>query len=87
MFSRTSSKTVTFSHPFVLAGIDGAQPAGTYTVETDEELIDGLSFPVYRRVATVILLPVRAGGPILVQAATIDPLDLERAEQADAAVA
>lgn len=85
MFSRTNRKTVTFSHPFVLTGIDGVQPAGTYTVETDEELVDGLSFPVYRRVATVILLPVSAGGAGLVQAATIDPLDLERAEQADAA--
>lgn len=85
MFSRTSRKTVTFSHPFVLTGIDGVQPAGTYTVETDEELVDGLSFPVYRRVATVILLMASAGGAGLVQAATIDPLDLERAEQADAA--
>nr|WP_308239823.1 hypothetical protein [Azospirillum argentinense] len=76
---------MTFSHPFMLTGIDGVQPAGTYTVETDEELVDGLSFPVYRRVATVILLPVRAGGTTLAQSATIDPLDLERAEQADAA--
>lgn len=85
MFSRTTRKTVTFSHPFVLPGIDGAQPAGTYTVETDEELVEGLSFPVYRRVATVILLPSPPGGTGLFQAATIDPLDLERAEQADAA--
>jgi hypothetical protein len=83
MFSRTTSKTVTFSHPFVLTGMDGVQPAGTYTVETDEELVDGLSFPAYRRVATVILLPA-AGG---MMAATIDPLELERAEQADAAIA
>jgi len=85
MFSRTTSKTVTFSHPFVLTGIDGVQPAGTYTVETDEELVDGLSFPAYRRVATVILLPAPAGGTSLFQAATIDPLELEQAEQADAA--
>jgi len=84
MFSRTTSKTVTFSHPFALTGMDGVQPAGTYTVETDEELVDGLSFPVYRRVATVILLPAAAGG---MMAAMIDPLELERAEQADAAIA
>ncbi|HYD68841.1 hypothetical protein [Azospirillum sp.] len=84
MFARTNSKTVTFSHPFVLEGIDGVQPAGVYTVETDEELVEGLSFPVYRRVATVILLPMPGGG---FQAATIDPQELERAEQADAAIA
>lgn len=85
MLTRTSRRTVTFSHPFVLTGVDGVQPAGTYTVETDEELVDGLSFPAYRRVATVILLPVRAGGTTLAQAATVNPLDLERAEQADVA--
>jgi hypothetical protein len=87
MFSRTSSRTVTFAHPFVLTGIDGVQPAGTYTVETDEELIEGLSFPVYRRVATVILLPAPAGGPGLFQVATIDPVELDQAAQADAAIA
>ncbi|SMH38033.1 hypothetical protein [Azospirillum agricola] len=87
MFSRTSSRMVKFSHPFVLTGIDGVQPAGTYTVETDEELIEGLSFPVYRRVATVILLPAPVGGPVRFQAATIDPVELEQAERADAALA
>ena len=39
------------------AAIDGVQPPGTYTVETEEELIEGLSFPAYRRKATVMLLP------------------------------
>ncbi|MBB3268362.1 MULTISPECIES: hypothetical protein [Azospirillum] len=87
MLTRTSRRTVTFSHPFLLEGIDGVQPAGAYIVETDEELVDGLSFPAYRRVATVILLPVRAGGMTLAQAITVAPLDLERAEQADAAMA
>ncbi|MBK3777294.1 hypothetical protein JJL56_31250 [Azospirillum sp. YIM DDC1] len=87
MLTRTSRRTVTFSHPFVLEGIDGVQPAGDYIVETDEELVDGLSFPAYRRVATVILLPARAGGTTLAQAVTVNPLDLERAEQADAAMA
>ncbi|HYG86590.1 MAG TPA: hypothetical protein VD978_10055 [Azospirillum sp.] len=86
MLSRTSSRSVTFSHPFVLTGVDGVQPAGTYTVEIDEELVDGLSFPAYRRVATVMLLPARASAASVFQAATIDPLDLERAEQADAAI-
>ena len=81
MLSRTNRETVTFCHPFFLSGIDGVQPAGTYTVETDEELIDGLSIPVYRRIATVILLPAPAGGPVLFQVATIDPLELAEARQ------
>lgn len=87
MFTRTTRKTVTFAHSFSLAGVDGPLPAGTYTVETDEELVDGVSFPVYRRTATVILLPSPAGGPVLSQVATIDPEDLERAEREDAAMA
>jgi len=43
MTMRTSSRTVTFTRPFVLSAIGEQQPAGTYTVEltvTDE---DGLS--------------------------------------------
>jgi hypothetical protein len=34
-----------------------------HTVETDEEPIEGLSFMAYRRVATVIFLPLARGGP------------------------
>ena len=42
MTVRTTSKTVTFMHPFNLSGMDKMQPAGTYTVETDEELLQTL---------------------------------------------
>ncbi len=82
MNRRTSRKTVTFARPFSLRGIDGVRPAGTYTVETEEELIEGLSFPAYRRVETVILLPSRPGGTD--QVATVDPLELEAALARDA---
>jgi hypothetical protein len=57
MTTRTSNKTVTFARPFLLKGIDRILPAGEYRVATDEELIDELSFPVYRRVATMIFVP------------------------------
>jgi hypothetical protein len=30
-------------------------------VDTEEELIEGLSFPAYRRIATTIFLPTRLG--------------------------
>jgi hypothetical protein len=46
---RTLSKTVVFTKPFLLKGVDRTLPAGNYRVVTDEELIEGLSFPVYRR--------------------------------------
>jgi hypothetical protein len=50
---------------------------------TDEELIEGLSFPVYRRVSTMILVP--AAQPSSVEMVTIDPADLEAAQDRDAA--
>jgi hypothetical protein len=61
MTVHTSRKTVTFARPFSLSGIK-VQPAGTYTVETDEELLPGLSFPAYRRIATLIYLAREAAG-------------------------
>ena len=49
MAVRTTSKTVTFRHPFNLTGTDEVQPAGTYTVETDEELLQPSSVPAYSK--------------------------------------
>ena len=60
MLTRTKRVTLTFRHPFSLKGVDRRLAAGEYEVATDEELIEGLSFPVYRRVATLIFLPADA---------------------------
>ena len=87
MTLRTSRETVTFAHPFSLRGLGGAQPAGTYAVETDEEPIEGVSFPAYRRVATVMLLPSGAGGTAWRQIAAVDPAELRAARERDAAAA
>jgi hypothetical protein len=83
MTVRTGSKTVTFAHPFLLKGVDRILAAGGYRVVTDEELIEGLSFPVYRRVATMIFLPAESGGASTVEMATIDPQDLQAAQELD----
>ena len=56
MTTRTSSRQVTFRRPFVLSGFDSLRPAGTYTVDTEEELMEGISFPIWKRVATIIQL-------------------------------
>ena len=58
---RTTTRTVTFIHPFNLSGTDEAQPAGTYMVETDEELLQASSIPAYRRIATWIRLARTTG--------------------------
>ena len=85
MTVRTSHKTVTFTRPFSLSAIDEVQTAGTYTVETEEESLPGLSFPAWRRIATLIYLPWRPGGAFVEQVVKIDPLELEAAQERDAA--
>jgi hypothetical protein len=83
MIARSLSKTVVFNRPFLLKGVDRMLPAGSYRVVTDEELIDGISFPAYRRVATMIFVPAAIGGSS-VEMVTIDPLDLQAALDRDA---
>ena len=84
MLTRTRDKIWTFGKPFLLKGIDRLLPAGDYRVATDEELIEGLSFPVYRRVATMIFVPGRTQ-PVSVEMVSIDPADLKAAHQRDTA--
>ncbi|HSK42028.1 MAG TPA: hypothetical protein VK943_19850 [Arenibaculum sp.] len=85
MTQRTIRSTVTFSHPFSLSGFTEPQPAGTYTIETHEDLVEGLSFPVYRRTETLLFLHPPPEQPNLVQIATIDPVELEQARRRDEA--
>jgi hypothetical protein len=85
MSARTTQKTVTFNRPFSLEGIDRMLPAGGYEVVTDEELIEGLSFPVYRRVATTMLVPAQSYQGS-VELMTVDPLKLAAAQDRDNAV-
>lgn len=73
MTMRTTCRTVIFKHPFSLAGLDGLQPAGTYVVETSEELLDGISFPAWMRRSTVLRLQPRSG---LTLTAPINPDEL-----------
>jgi hypothetical protein len=83
MLTRTREKTCTFGNPFKLKGIDRELPAGSYRVTTDEELIEGLSFLVYRRVSTMIFVPGRYSGSLEMLA--IEPADLKAAQERDAA--
>jgi hypothetical protein len=81
MTTRTSRKIVTFTRPFTLKGIDRVLPAGDYRVVTDEELIEELSFPVYRRVCTMIFVPGENASSV--EMVGIDPQDLQAAHERD----
>ena len=74
---------MTFAHPFLLKGVDRILAAGDYRVVTDEELIEELSFPVCRRVATMIFVPAESGSASTVEMVTIDPQDLQVAQELD----
>ena len=76
---RTFRQSVTFPHPFAISGLEGDQPAGTYTIETDEELIEGLSFSAYRRTATRIYLPPGPARPGTTEIVPIEPSEIELA--------
>jgi hypothetical protein len=84
MTIRTSSKTVSFARPFLLKGVDRVLAAGQYKVTTDEELIEELSFPVYRRVATMIFVPADSQNSSSVEMVAIDPRGLQDAQDRDA---
>lgn len=86
MLTRTTSKTINFTKPFVLGDFDEVLPSGDYIVEMDEELLQGVSFNVYRRIAVTVRLTAKIGNPGLSRALTIDPRELEKALARDQGV-
>lgn len=83
MSTRTKHTTVHFSAPFALRGVEEIQPPGEYAIDEDEELIDGISWLAYRRVATFIHLPALASNSRISQLVSIDHAELEAALQQD----
>ena len=87
MVTRTKRVTLTFQHSFSLKGVDRRLTAGKYDVVTDEELIEELSFPVYRRVAMMIMLPSMDARRSAIEMVTVDPADLAAVHEQDQAAA
>jgi hypothetical protein len=83
MTTRTRRETIVFAHPFRLRGLDRELPAGAYDLVTDEELIEGLSFPVFRRVATMITVPCAPPHHGAVEMIAVDPDAISTAQLAD----
>lgn len=84
MTTRSRRETVQFRHPFRLKGIDRLLSPGAYEVVTDEEMIEGLSFPSFRRVATMIMVPGTAPRSSSTEMISISPDDLSDAQRDDA---
>jgi len=84
MTIRTSQATMTFKQRFQLDGFPGSQPAGEYRVDMDEELIEGLSFIAYRRVAALLHLPALSAPQDSIQIVTMPPSALDAMLERDA---
>ena len=83
MTIRTTRTIVSFANPFVLQGLEGAQPAGEYVVLTDDERIEGLSRIAYRRVATQLQTPARFASQSRTQSYAISQTELDAALMKD----
>ena len=79
MTIRTTRKTATFTAPFQLPGFTEPLPAGSYQVDTDEEMLEGIGHTAYHRVAT--RLRVEKGS--FVEHHPVDPLHLAAALERD----
>src|ERR1700733_11284040 len=84
MTTRSRRETVHFKHPFRIKGIDRLLPSGAYEVVTDEEMIEGLSFASYRRVATMIMVPAAPPRSSTMEMISIGSVDLADAQRIDA---
>lgn len=78
---RTTRSTICFNDPFVLPSLDVHLPAGTYEIDTEEQIIEGNERRVYVRIAT--LLHVRSTGKV--ETMIVDPGELNAALQKDGA--
>jgi hypothetical protein len=83
MTIRSRRETVTFRHPFRIKGIDRLLTAGAYEVITDEEMIEGLSFASFRRIATMIMVPAAPLNSTM-EMVSISSIDLSDAQRIDA---
>ncbi|MGC1559866.1 MAG: hypothetical protein WA820_08470 [Bradyrhizobium sp.] len=84
MTTRSRRETITFKHSFQIKGIDRVLPPGAYEVITDEEMIEGLSFASFRRVATLIMVPAAPPRGSTMEMISIGSVDLADAQRIDA---
>ena len=84
MTTRSRRETITFQRPFRIKGIDRLLPAGAYEVIADEEMIEGLSFAAFRRVATMIMVPAAPPHASTMEMISIGSVNLSDAQRIDA---
>lgn len=83
MTTRTTQSVLRFPTPFRLAGFADAQPPGEYRVDREDEMIEGLSWTAWRRVATFIHLPAIGSRATTQQMVRIDPATVDAINEKD----
>ncbi|MGN7714072.1 hypothetical protein [Agrobacterium radiobacter] len=84
MIERTTSSEITFVHQFVLSSLMAPLEAGTYRLVVDEELVEGLSFTAYRRVATHLEIPAISAKTVKRQFLQVSAAEIEDVLRKDA---
>ena len=83
MIARTQRTTRSFTRPFRLRAVDHVLTPGTSEVVTEEELIEGLSIAVYRRISTIMVVPGRSASTL--EMVTVGPIEIAAAQHLDSA--
>lgn len=71
MFMRTVKSTMTFTRPFELEGFDETLPPGTYGLEADEDILEGMFLPDCLRTTITLQLQPQEELPGLSQTLTV----------------
>lgn len=83
MIMRTQKTSVTFASSFTLEGRDEIFPPGTYAVETEEQLLEGLTFTAFRRTQVSIRFPATSGHSATARMLILEPKQLDAAIERD----
>lgn len=84
MQSRQTETIVTFRRVFSIGTSCSNQPAGSYRVTKEEELIEGLSFPAYHTTSSAIEMPAIGVPSAMKQQVPISGDELAMALELDA---
>jgi len=87
MAMRTTKSNVTFVRPFRLGEFGEQLPVGHFPTETDEDLLEGMSFPAYQRTATMMQLMPDSRHPGVTEIAMVDLQQFEEALTMDGLLA
>ena len=83
MCERKSEKRINFAHSFVIKSHNETFPAGSYVLESYDELINGISFIAYRTLRTFLRISITKNGAVTRRIIEVDKAEIDAALLAD----